>query len=229
MSEEMGLPQTYDVPYMKPGIHKVHIVKIEPHKDKDGNLKNDDRGYPGFDIYFQNTEGEMISSTFYYSTLPQDHPDRNNPARKCMSEWRLKNLKAAMGFGTESVPMSVLTKKWIWLAVGLQPKEPDQNGNAVLKYTQDNKPYYEGFSTVLSKFWSGDIEKPLVAGNPELDKENHLPSDIFLVKSKPKFDKSGAGSAAGSVSSALPTAKEVDSAATGTADMPDMPRDVDDF
>lgn len=172
----IGLPVTEDTGsnYMKPGLHRMRITKIEPWtKYKSAEKMVDKRGYSGLEITFVNEKGESIADGFYYSDLPANHPNRADDNKKCKSEFLLSNLKRALGFGNEAVPVDKLKAAWCWGIVGLE-QFIDGNNQNVKNDDGSNKAY-----SFLAKKFFPDGPKPAIIGDPDLPQSAGVPSGEF--------------------------------------------------
>lgn len=186
MAEEkakpMGMPGTEEgnsVKYMQAGLHLAKIAEIVEAVDKEGKCLLDKNGNPAIKVTFQNKAEETISGIYYYSTLPLDHPDRKVDDKRCKSEFRLHQLKTAMGFGVKSVPVDKAKTAKVWLVVKLQDIV-DREDNPVLK---DGKPKTWHVVGDVYPVKADDPNKgrPVLRGDPTTDSAN-FHTGVFYEK-----------------------------------------------
>lgn len=165
-----------------PGIHLFKFAKFEKAKDSNGNPRTDSRGYPGLVITFKcqhptektkNEKGEdvprlcKISDTFYYSTLPLDHPDRKDDDKRCKSEWKLMALKRACGWGQKEVTQQEYAVAKLWGLVYKAEHEDRDTGELItndkgeVKYSLKLDSTYYPFSN------DANHGKPALEGDPK--------------------------------------------------------------
>lgn len=132
MSDFIDLPATTDQQKTMPiGIHRMTIIKMEKADGQNNQPILDNRNYPAYRIHFANAAGDTIDSLFHYSTKPKNDPTRADPATACKSEFRLHNLKGAMGFGDEPVKAEMIKGKWFYGMVIGEKWVHDANGEPV--------------------------------------------------------------------------------------------------
>jgi hypothetical protein len=160
--------------FTKAGVYLFQPVRIVEWKDKNGMPKLKD-GHPGLMITFKDVEdGAMISSGFYYSTLPMNDPRRQDPAYKCKSEYQLSNLKVAMGFDpTKAIDTSEFMKSKFWSIIK-EVRYIRKADGEIMRITYDlNRKFFPYIPT--AEF----LGRPSIMGDPKLDKKG-LPSGDFL-------------------------------------------------
>ena len=203
MNDFIDLPATTDQQKTMPiGIHRMTIIKMEKAMDKNNQPILDNRNYPAYRIYFTNAAGDTIDSLFHYSTKPKNDPTRNDAATACKSEFRLHNLKRAMGFGDEPVKAEMIKGKFFYGMVTGEKWVHDANGEPVLRDEKDKNSQIV-FNRLGSIFWPDNAVKPVKEGDPTNPASNGVASGDFMRPIKKKWedvqkflnsDKSGSGS-----------------------------------
>lgn len=185
MSDFIDLPETSDQQRTVPiGVHRMTIVKMEKALDKKNQPILDNRNYPAIRMVFQTASGEQIDSLFHYSTKPANDPTRNDPTMYCRSEFRLTNLKRALGYGNEPVKADAIKGKWFYgMVYGERWVYEENKKQVVLKDPNDPKSTII-FNRLGSIFWPDNEQRPVKDGDPQNAASKGVPSGDFL-KDKP--------------------------------------------
>jgi hypothetical protein len=197
MSDFIDLPATSDQQKTASiGIHKMTIIKIEKAVDKQGQAILDNRNYPALKIHFKTEDGEFIESIFHYSQKPQNDPSRTDPALACKSEFRLNNLKRALGFGAEPVKSDQIKSKLFYgMVYGELWVHEENKKMPVLRNPEDPESKII-FNRLGSIFWPDNPVRPVKDGDPKNPNSNGIPSGDFLrpsAKSQAEVSKFLAG------------------------------------
>lgn len=180
--KSMGMPATEEGEgrkFMQAGLHLAKVISMVVANDKNDQPRTDKNGNPGLKVTFQNKEGEQIDGVYYYSPFGLDDPRRKE--KPCDSEWRLHNLKKALGFGNKPVKLDeVLTKK-IWLVVILQ-EYYDNAGNPVFTDKNKQKKFHNVGEAYPYDPNIPDKGRPVLKGDPRTDNENFLTGVFYERK-----------------------------------------------
>jgi hypothetical protein len=184
MNEKNYVPSaspSSDLAIIEPGIHLVKIDSVIETLKSDGTPKLDSMGYPGVTITFRTKKDEngnvpKISDNFYYDDRKPDDPTKRDPSTKCKSEWKLGNIRRALGY-TENQ-----TLKWedaqkiaFWAQVGviryIHPDDANTPNPRVLK----------SYRELTHNYWHKDTdpEKLVIPGNPETEPDGE-PKKSFV-------------------------------------------------
>jgi hypothetical protein len=159
------------------GIYLLQPVRISVYKDENGLPRKDKTGNPGISITFKDEKsGGMLTTSFYYSALPLDDPRRQDDAYRCKSEFKLANLKSAMGFPQNKVvqPTDFLTKK-VWAPV----KE--------VQFWTPEGEYVKSRCDIIQKFFpylpdTATKGKPSMLGDPAINPDGKPSHDFLEIK-----------------------------------------------
>ena len=182
-STPVGMPATEEGDsrkYMKEGLHLAKILSISHYVDDKDQPKTDKNGNPGLKVVFANREGEEMDGIYYYSTLALNDPRRKDEANKCKSEFKLHNLKRALGFGTKPTPIEEIRKKKIWLVVFLQ-EYFDTTGNPVFGTNGKARKFHHVGDVYPYDPNSEGRGRPVLKGDPRTDADNFL-TGVFYEK-----------------------------------------------
>ena len=170
-----GTEESTQQKYMQAGLHLVKVKEIvEAVNSKTNEKMFDGNGNPGIEIVFTNKEGEEIKGLYFYSTLPFDHPDRKDDKKRCKSEFRLHQLKQAMGFGVKPIPADKAKTVKFWLVVKLQDIVDKENNPL---YGDNGKPrtwHVVGDAFPIEKDEAGNVKRPKLKGDPQTDPNNFM-------------------------------------------------------
>ena len=164
--------------FMPVGCHRMRIDDMEHGKDGNGVPILDKRNHPCIKITFINEDGEKQSSLFFYNELEIGDPKRQDDTLKCKSEFRLSNLRIAMGLDTseELTLEDAKTRFFFGVIQKVEFYDPDNKDKIV-----------KSFHDFDSTFYPDADEKPKILGDPANNDGN--PGGVFvrLVKATNKM------------------------------------------
>ena len=184
--KSVGMPGTEEstnTKFMQAGLHLVKVKEIFEAVDKDGKKMLDKTGNPAVKVVFVNKAEEEIEGIYFYSPLAFDDPKRKLEEFKCKSEFRLHQLKTAMGFGMKPIPQDAAKKAKLWLVVKLQ-ETVDAQGNPVMnEKTGKQKTWHTvGDAIAIAKDENEKLIRPMLKGDPQTDPENFRTGVFFETK-----------------------------------------------
>lgn len=175
--EASALIETSKGNLMPPGLHLMKIKSIEPWTDFQGKPKKDSRGYPGIYITFINKEKQTQSNGFYYDPSPLNAPHRKDEGAKCKSEFNLRSLRSAFGWGSDMVITDQHIKEGKVYGVVAKREYKYPNGDFVV----DSEGNRISDNVLIHKYLPANMTHHL-EGDPA--KNNGVPGGIFYEVSK---------------------------------------------